>query len=179
MRRFNWLCLALLSVTFAPISAKAEAIPGVWIATLGANHVGIKFLEEGAAYCGVLYWLGEPKTAAGDWKLDSKNPAAELQPRRLLGLTLLGRLKRLSATNLKGRIYVPDPEVPGIGGLACDVSIAFNAAAQPTKAQAKVEGIVLSKCHVIGVAKNPVHLLLNTVTLQGPTADDAKCNYKE
>jgi hypothetical protein len=174
--------VALIACTVRVGAADAEPVSGIWVATIGADRFGIRFAEAGDGMCGIMHWMSAPKTAAGQWKLDSKNPKTTLRQRRLLGLTLLGRLKESgsSSRRYRGRLYIPDPgRIPLVGeldGIACDVDIALPASG---RGEASVDGGFGSKCYFIGKAKNPLELQRSDAALPEPTATGAACDYQE
>jgi hypothetical protein len=157
-------------------AVKAESPSGVWMAKLSDSEVfAIKFLENSGDLCGVLYWMNEPKKD-GNWKIDKDNPNASLRERRILGISILGRLQRTSST-LRGRIYLPDlgsvAARIGLATLACDVKIDVSDA----QAEASVSGGF--RCGLLQTLKGPLTMRRQEHPPSGPTAGDSVCAYEE
>lgn len=170
-----------------PVYAAGEAqIPGVWKIDLGDDKVyGIRFAGVPSAptqMCGILHWLKEPRMPNGDWKLDVKNPKSELQERKILGLTLLGRLQPVSDNQLSGRVYLPDLGTilfSQPNGVSCDVTVTFNrepASAEEASVAVRAAGF---KCRAISYKYPSIKLVRQTAAPEGPTAAEARCDYQE
>lgn len=181
MRILLAVVVMMLVVCGRPQQIRAEGIDGIWVATINSKEYAIKFLPDGSGYCGVLYWMTEPKKPNGVWKLDTLNPNAGLRSRRLLGLSLLGNLERDTST-LSGRIYIPDLDItlPLYGALhavACNVEVTFDSG-NSSRARANLKGPT-AKCAAIGMVKNPLELHRRDGPLSAPIASDAQCAYAE
>lgn len=182
MRIFRLRPILMLGLLLLPASAHADPMARMWLATVGSNQYAIRFAPDGDSHCGLMHWMSKPKTPSGDWKLDTKNPNELLQTRRILGLTLLGRLEKGAGYRWQGRLYIPDPgRIPLIGdldGVACDVELTFPAAGAD-RGEASVSGRFGSKCYLIAKANGPLELRRKEGGFQEPTASGATCAYQE
>jgi Uncharacterized protein conserved in bacteria (DUF2147) len=128
-----------------------------------------------------MHWMTDPKTGNDEWKLDTKNPNNALRSRRILGLTILGRLRKGEGNLWHGRLYIPDPgKIPLLGelpGIACDAELTFSGV-DANRGKVSVSGDFFSKCNGIAAFYGAVELRRKD-QFEGPTAGDATCAYQE
>ncbi len=98
------LALCLLLPAFAQA---ANRITGVWFNGEKSSKIEITEAKDGS-FIGKIVWLREPNDAAGNPKLDSKNPDSKLAKRPLLDLQVLSALSYDGKSKYSGgKIYDP------------------------------------------------------------------------
>lgn len=65
----------------------SQALTGLWLDQSGRAAIDIE--RCGTSVCGTILWLKEPLTPAGQPKTDIHNTDANLQSRKICGLTML------------------------------------------------------------------------------------------
>ncbi|WP_231423976.1 DUF2147 domain-containing protein [Pedobacter sp. Leaf250] len=104
MRKFPFLMLLFVAVSFSALAQNKDAIVGKWLNPSGEGQIEI--YKKGDKYYGKLAWIKEPNLN-GKPKLDAKNPDASLQKRPLLNLEILKDFVYEDGKWTDGTIYDP------------------------------------------------------------------------
>jgi uncharacterized protein (DUF2147 family) len=104
MRKFPFLMLLFLAVSFSAFAQNKDAIIGKWLNPSGEGQIEI--YKKGDKYYGKLAWMKEPNLN-GKPKLDSKNPDENLKKRALLNLEILKDFVYDGSKWTDGTIYDP------------------------------------------------------------------------
>ncbi|QIL41232.1 DUF2147 domain-containing protein [Pedobacter sp. HDW13] len=104
MRKFPFLMLLLLAVSFSAFAQNKDAIIGKWLNPSGEGQIEI--YKKGDKYYGKLAWMKEPNLN-GKPKLDAKNPDENLKKRALLNLEILKDFDYDGSKWTDGTIYDP------------------------------------------------------------------------
>jgi len=104
MRKFPFLLLLFVAVSFSALAQSKDAIVGKWLNSSGEGQIEI--FKKGDKYYGKLAWMKEPNLN-GKPKLDARNPDAGLQKRSLLNLEILKNFVYEDGKWTDGTIYDP------------------------------------------------------------------------
>jgi uncharacterized protein (DUF2147 family) len=106
MKKILFILIAISLII--PIFAQgADRITGVWFNGEKTSKIEISQNDEGE-FVGHIVWLEEPNDAAGEPKIDHKNPKDKLAKRPLMGLQVLSGLEYNGKGKYSGgKIYDP------------------------------------------------------------------------
>jgi uncharacterized protein (DUF2147 family) len=106
MKKILFILIAISLII--PIFAQgADRITGVWFNGEKTSKIEISQNDEGE-FVGHIVWLEEPNDAAGEPKIDHKNPKDKLTKRPLMGLQVLSGLEYNGKGKYSGgKIYDP------------------------------------------------------------------------
>jgi len=104
MRKFPFLMLLFVAISFSAVAQNKDAIVGKWLNPSGEGQIEI--YKKGDKFYGKLAWIKEPNLN-GKPKLDVKNPDVALQKRPLLNLEILKNFVYDDGKWTDGTIYDP------------------------------------------------------------------------
>ncbi|MEE4239014.1 MAG: DUF2147 domain-containing protein [Anderseniella sp.] len=109
-KSYALLAIAFISISLCGIGAPpafaqlSEAALGVWADEDGEAWIEIAPCQD--KLCGRIVWLKEPLDETGQPHTDKSNPDPALQPRPILGLTIMAGLQpNAEQTYLEGQVY--------------------------------------------------------------------------
>lgn len=98
----------LFATLLGILPAHSQTDPaGIWLTQAGDARIQIS--RCGGGICGKIVWLRDPiDSRTGRPQVDDKNPNPALAQRRIIGLSILIGMQRVSANKWSGRIYNAD-----------------------------------------------------------------------